>query len=70
VQDVAKKTRVSIDTLKRAELLDGPVNMTASEQDAVIRALWAAGVNLVDDSEIGLGAAFIKPSTRSTDLIG
>lgn len=70
VQDLAKKSRVSIDVIKRAELLDGPVNMTVAEQEAVIRVLQMAGVTLIEDGQLGRGAAFAKPSHRSPDLIG
>lgn len=69
VQDLAKKSRVSIEAIKRAELLDGAVNMTVPEQEAIVRVLQMAGVSLVSDAEIGLGAAFAKPS-RPTGMIG
>jgi hypothetical protein len=70
VQDLAKMTRVSIDTIKRAELLDGPVNMPISEQETVVRVLQMAGITLVADGSRGIGVTYAKPATRSSDLIG
>ncbi|MBY3151102.1 transcriptional regulator [Rhizobium laguerreae] len=69
VQDLARKSRVPIETLKRAELLDGPANMTAPEQEAVIKVLQMAGVSLIEDPVLGFGAAFNR-QPRSSDLIG
>jgi hypothetical protein len=70
VQDLAKKSRVNIDTIKRAELLDGPANMTAEEQEAVIKVLQKAGVTLTADNQLGFGASLSKTPNRSSDLIG
>ncbi|MCZ7861801.1 transcriptional regulator [Agrobacterium salinitolerans] len=70
VQELAKKSRVSIETIKRAELLDGAVNMTVPEQEAIVRVLRMAGVTIVSDTEIGIGATFAKPVAKPTGLIG
>lgn len=70
VQDLAKKSRVSIEAIKRAELLDGAVNMPATEQEAIVRVLQMAGVSLVSDGEMGIGAAFSKRAAKPTGLIG
>ncbi|MDW9478896.1 transcriptional regulator [Sinorhizobium meliloti] len=70
VQDLAKKSRVSIEAIKRAELLDGVVNMTVSEQDAIVRVLQMAGVSILSDPEIGVGAALAKRAAKTTNLIG
>ncbi|MBY3433298.1 transcriptional regulator [Rhizobium laguerreae] len=70
VQELARRSRVPIETLKRAELLDGPVNMTAPEQEAIIKALQMGGVSLIEDPALGFGAAFNRQQARSSDLIG
>nr|WP_250807825.1 transcriptional regulator [Neorhizobium tomejilense] len=70
VQDLARRSRVAADTIKRAELLDGAVNMLPAEQEAIIRVLQMAGVSIVSDPEIGFGAAIAKPAIRQTGLIG
>ncbi|MCS4089682.1 transcriptional regulator [Rhizobium sp. BK176] len=70
VQDLARKSRVSIEILKRAELLDGPVNMTAPEQEAIIKVFQLTGVSLIEDPALGIGASLSKQQGRNSDLIG
>lgn len=70
VQDLARKSRVPIETLKRAELLDGPANMTVQEQEAVIKVFQMTGVSLIEDPVIGIGASLSKLQVRGSDLIG
>jgi hypothetical protein len=70
VQDLARKSRVPIETLKRAELLDGPVNMTAPEQEAIVKVLQMTGISLVEDPVLGIGASLSKHQLKRSDLIG
>jgi hypothetical protein len=70
VQDLAKKSRVNIDTLKRAELLDGPVNMSPDDQQSIITVLELAGVSIIDDANLGVGAAYRKGPPRLKGMIG
>lgn len=60
-EDVAAKSRVGVATIRRAELLDGPVNMTAVNQEAVQRVFEYAGVTFIEVDGVGAGAYFIKP---------
>jgi hypothetical protein len=70
VQDLARKSRVPIDTLKRAELLDGAVNMTVPEQEAIIKVFQMTGVSLIEDPALGIGASLSKQQFKRSDLIG
>jgi hypothetical protein len=67
-EELARKSRVSLDSIKRAELLDGPVNMTEENQSALVKTLEMNGVTLICDDTMGLGAAMRKPGHRG--LIG
>ncbi len=67
-EELARKSRVPLESIKRAELLDGPVNMTDESQSALVKALEMNGVTLIWDDRMGLGAALRKPGHRG--LIG
>lgn len=69
-QDLAKKSRVGLDVIKRSELLDGPVNMPEAHQQQIIRVLEMAGIVLIDDPDIGNGAAYLKSGPKPAGLIG
>jgi hypothetical protein len=70
VEEVARRSRVSIEHIKRAELLDGPVKMTDAEMTAVIKVLELAGITLIEDDEAGIGSALRKENARGPGMIG
>lgn len=59
-QDLARKSRVGKDIIQRGELLDGEVNMTDAQKQAIIKVFDLAGVTLISAQDIGIGAAFLK----------
>lgn len=61
VMDLAKKSRVPVTVLKKAEILDGPVVMTEEQSNALIRLFDSQGVSLVNDPELGDGAVLFNP---------
>lgn len=63
--DVAKKSGVGVATIRRAELVDGPINMTKPNQEAVKRAFSDAGVLLV--YEPGVGAVILHGDSALED---
>jgi len=69
MQDLAGKARVGVPLLKRAELLDGPVNMTEGDRNAILKVLEMAGVTLIDDPENGTGAT-LRRRPRTDGMIG
>jgi len=59
--DLARKAKVSVETIKRLEKIDGPlVNAKAGTLDAIKRALEAAGVIFVAENGEGPGVRLRK----------
>jgi hypothetical protein len=61
-QDLARESSVGIATIRRAELADEETSMTAANDQAVRRALEAAGVEFIDENGGGAGVRLRKPS--------
>ncbi|MCJ2124774.1 transcriptional regulator [Methylobacterium sp. J-077] len=53
-QEVADASRVGVATVRRAELQDGPLGITAANAEAIKRALEAAGVEFINGGEPGV----------------
>ena len=54
-EDLARESSVSLRTIRRAELSDVRTNMTIPNEQAVRRALEAAGVDFIDENGGGPG---------------
>lgn len=60
--DLAGAAKVGVATIRRAELVDGEVQMTSANEAALRRALENAGVDFIDDNGGGAGVRLRKPS--------
>lgn len=60
--DLAQSSKVSVRTLRRAEIGDGLTSMTPANEEAVRRALESAGVEFIDANGGGEGVRLKKPS--------
>lgn len=65
-EDLAKASGLGVATIRRAELLDGPVTMTAANLAALLRALEAAGVIFVPENGEGAGVRLRKGKEEGT----
>lgn len=54
-EDLARASAVGLTTIRRAELMDSQTSMTAANDQAVRRALEAAGVEFIDENGGGPG---------------
>jgi transcriptional regulator with XRE-family HTH domain len=54
-EDLARRSLLSVATIRRAELTEDETSMTAANDLAVRRALEAAGVEFIDDNGGGPG---------------
>jgi len=66
-EDLARETALSVATIRRAEIAEGEISMTAANDLAVRRALEAAGVEFIDENGGGPGVRLrkrqrVKPS--------
>jgi transcriptional regulator with XRE-family HTH domain len=52
--ELAKRTKLGIMTIRRAEAVDGPVPITDANAEAIARALEAAGIELINGDAPGV----------------
>ncbi|TXN34152.1 transcriptional regulator [Methylobacterium sp. WL30] len=57
-QEVADASRLGVATVRRAELQDGPLSITAANAEAIRRALEAAGLEFIPENGGGAGIRF------------
>ena len=62
-EDLARKTALSVTTIRRAELTEGETSMTTANDLAVRRALEMAGVEFIDGNGGGPGVRLREDST-------
>jgi hypothetical protein len=59
--DLARQASLGLATIRRAELTENRISMTAANDLAVRRALETAGVEFIDENEGGAGVRLRKP---------
>jgi hypothetical protein len=59
--DLASKASLGANTIRRAEVTEGPTSLTAANELAIRRALEAAGVEFIDENGGGQGVRLRKP---------
>jgi len=62
--DLAQKTALGLNTIKRAEVAEDKISLTAANDLAVRRALEAAGVEFIDENGGGPGVRLRKTHQR------
>jgi transcriptional regulator with XRE-family HTH domain len=63
--DLAKAAKVGIATVRRIEILDGPVSGYASTQLSIEQALKTAGIKFIDaDDSGGVGVRLISAQAK------
>jgi hypothetical protein len=65
-EDLAEASAVGVATIRRAELADSQIGMTAANQIAIRRALEAAGVEFIDQNGGGPGVRLRKRPDKNT----
>ncbi|MGY4472309.1 transcriptional regulator with XRE-family HTH domain [Bradyrhizobium sp. LB9.1b] len=53
--DLAKASKVGVATVRRVEVMDGEIPVTAANKEALRRALEAGGVEFIDENGGGPG---------------
>lgn len=66
-QDLARESSVGVATIRRAELTDSETSLTAANDQAVRRALEAAGVEFIDENGGGAGVRLRSSSTLADE---
>ena len=67
--DLAEASKIGVATIRRVEVLDGDIPVTAANELAIRRALEDAGVEFIDENGGGAGVRLRtpnrhKPATR------
>lgn len=60
-QEVADAARLGVATVRRAEMQEGPLCVTAANAEAIRRALEAAGIEFLPEGDGGAGLRFREP---------
>ncbi len=60
--DLAERSKVGVTTIRRTEVVDGPVRMITANIEAIVRAINAGGVDLIDPNGGGDGVRMREPS--------
>jgi ribosome-binding protein aMBF1 (putative translation factor) len=63
-EDLARASAVSLRTIRRAELSDAHTSLTAANEQAIRRALEAAGVEFIDENGGGPGVRLRTPQAK------
>jgi hypothetical protein len=59
--DLALESKVGVATIRRVEVLDGEIPVTAANEAAIRRAFEAAGIEFIDENATGEGVRFRRP---------
>jgi ribosome-binding protein aMBF1 (putative translation factor) len=63
-EDLARQSSVSLRTIRRAEISDAHTSMTVANEQAICRALKAAGVEFIDENGGGPGVRLRTPQAK------
>jgi len=63
-EDLARESSIGVATIRRAELAEGSTSLTAANDQAIRRALEAAGVEFIDENGGGAGVRLRMPSGK------
>jgi hypothetical protein len=59
--DLAAASKVGVATIRRVEVIDGELPLTAANEQAIRRALEQAGIDFIEENGAGEGVRFRKP---------
>ena len=59
--DLASQSKVGVATIRRVEVLDGEIPVTAANEAAIRKAFEEAGIEFIDENGTGEGVRFRKP---------
>jgi hypothetical protein len=59
--DLATASKVGVATIRRVEVVDGEIPVTAANEEALRRAFEAVGIEFIEGNGTGEGVRFRKP---------
>jgi transcriptional regulator with XRE-family HTH domain len=60
--DLARASKVGVATIRRVEVIEGEIPVTAANDAAIRQALESAGIEFTEENGTGEGVRFRKPS--------
>ena len=63
-QDLARESALGVNTIRRAEVAEEAIALTAANDLAIRRAFDAAGIEFIDENGGGPGVRLKKPSHK------
>jgi hypothetical protein len=63
--DLAAASKVGVATIRRVEVVDGEIPVTAANEAAIRRALESAGIDFIEENGTGDGVRFRKSRRTS-----
>jgi hypothetical protein len=63
--DLARVSKVGVATIRRVEVIDGEIPVTAANEAAIRHALEAAGIEFIDEDTAGEGVRFRRPRRKA-----
>jgi hypothetical protein len=63
--DLAAASKVGVATIRRVEVVDGEIPVTAANEAAIRRALESAGIDFIEENGTGEGVRFRKARRAS-----
>ena len=68
--DLAAASKVGVATIRRVEVIEGPLPVTSANEAALRRALEAAGVEFIDENGGGPGVRLRKSKQSGRNYAG
>jgi hypothetical protein len=59
--ELARLSKVGVATIRRVEVIDGEIPVTAANEAAIRQAFESAGIEFIDEDGAGEGVRFRKP---------
>ena len=60
--DLARASKVGVATIRRVEVIQGEIPVTAANEAAIRQAFESAGIEFIEENGTGEGLRFRKPS--------
>jgi hypothetical protein len=65
-RDLARESALGVNTIRRAEVAEDAIALTAANDLAIRRALEGAGIEFIDENGGGAGVRLKKPHKKRT----
>jgi hypothetical protein len=68
--DLARLSKVGVATIRRVEVIDGEIPVTAANEAAIRQTFESAGIEFIDENGKGEGVRFRKPRRGTRKITG